>query len=137
MKRLLFPLLLITAPAFAYDELGFDEFFKVKENQDKFDFIVQSGKLEELRSQAMSMSICTHSAKDEENPEAICECIAKEMKKVSDKDWFYGSMIAYQRYQAKAAALQNNDTVELEDINKRSQENPLYVEKVEQVCVPQ
>lgn len=136
MKKFLLPLLLFATPALAYEELRLDEYFKVKENQDKFEFLDQSGKIKQLREQATSISICKLSAQDQENADTICECTSKEMKKLSDKEWFYTSMIAYQRYQAKAAALENNDTVELENINKLSQNNPLYVEKVGQVCTP-
>ncbi len=135
-KIVLLPLLLIAAPVLAYEELSIDEYFKVKENQDKFEFLDQSGKIKQLREQATSISICKLSAQDQENADTICECTSKEMKKISDKEWFYTSMIAYQRYQAEAAALENNDTVELESIKKRSQENSLYLDKVEQVCIP-
>lgn len=132
MKKFLLPLLLITAPAFAYDDLSYDEFYNKKENNDHFEFLIQSGNMEKLRGQMMS--ICKQWVQDKENLDATCECLSKEVNKLSDRDLYYSSTIAYKRYLARVDAIKTNDTAELERLKKLSQEAPLVDKQLEQTC---
>lgn len=134
MKRLLLPLLLIAAPTFAYDDLSYDEFYNVKENSDKLELLVQSGNMEKLRGQMQS--ICKQWGQDKENLDKTCECLTREVNKLSDKDLYYSSTIAYQRYLARVDAIKNHDDAELARLKKLSKEVPLVDKQLEHACEP-
>ena len=118
--------------AFSYDEPSIDEFYANKQNKEKYEQLVSSGVIMKVREQMLS--ICKKWSVDKDNLEDGCACATKEISKFTDRDLVYFSLIAYQRYSAKKAALEEGNPEEFERLKEMFSKSPLLPEKMEQKC---
>jgi hypothetical protein len=132
-QLLLFLAVALPISALAYEELGQEEYFKVPENQLKFETLKAAGAIAHARQQASAL--CRQWTTEKEKVEQRCECAAKEINKIDDKTLFYVSLMAYERYLAKTEALEREDQKEFEALKAQFAENPLPLDELEDVCL--
>jgi hypothetical protein len=132
VRKLLVLTLFLPISGLAYEELSQEAYFKVKENQLKFETIMATGTMNKARQQAAA--VCRQWTTDEDRVEQRCECAAKELNKLDDETLFYLSMIAYERYVAKTKALQQGDQAKFEALKAQFEAAPLPIEELEKAC---
>lgn len=125
-------LILFCSTAQAYNEPSIGEFFAIENNQIYFNKLSESGAINKVRDQMVS--ICKTWSKGKSNVDKGCECASKELSKFSDRELFYASTLAYSRYQAKLQALRNKDNARFEALKTQFNNSPLAPEEIEQKC---
>ena len=134
MFRLIAIFLLFSTPALAhaYEEPSFDEFFKGKNNNINYKKLSESGDIQMVRNQMIS--ICKNWSTNEEDIDKQCKCASKEISKLSDQELFYTSILAYNRYQAKVEAIKNNDSEPSDPLKAQFNKSPLAPATIEDNC---
>jgi len=133
MKRLLFAFILVfSSVSHAYEELTYNEFFEDAKYSEMFDTLKKKGMIKKVRAQMQD--ICKKWVKNGKDTEASCKCVSSELSKLSDKDLFYSSIMAFNRYQAKVAALKSKDKEKFEALKAQFKRSPLLPEKMESRC---
>lgn len=96
-------------------DAGMDKFYSQKKNQAAFDKAQQAEKIKKGK-QAM-IDACARAKKI--NAKTNCACVKNEIGKISDKAFFYESIMAVQLYQAAVKAMKANDKKRLAEIKAK------------------
>jgi len=106
-----------------------DAFFENPENQAKLEMIQNSGQLEQARTQLIEG--CKNNA---ENESLDCDCLEEKVTNLSDREFVYESLRAYEAYQARVAAMEAGDTEKLEALKEEEAQRTSPLSEVETQC---
>lgn len=107
-------------------EIG--KFYSKEHNQKAFELAESSGKINAAREQWINGCL-----QNQGKNKANCNC-REELDKVTNKEFYYESMLAFQQYQEKVAALKNNDQEKLEKLRKSGSEHKGWSKRLENKC---
>lgn len=122
-----FAALVTSVSVSANDDL--EAFFEKPENQEKFEIIKNSGQLEQARTQMV--------AECEANPEKAeldCTCLSENLAEVTDREFVFESIRAYETYQEKAAAMEAGDSEKLASIEEEEAQRTSVLEDIQSQC---
>lgn len=132
MQRILITLIAVgfcTSVAFAAPTM--DEFYDNPDNQAGFDQATSQGTLQQAREQMVQR--CEQEAA--RGGEAMdCACFSERLTKVSDKELFYESMLAFEQYQKMVAARQAGDEARVEALRKEAAERKGPMQEIGEAC---
>ena len=127
---ILLPLCFICIHSYAYENQEMANFFSVEKNQRGFKLALAIGQIR--KGKEKMVNACFHEKK--KKVWADCECVKREIENVSDKEFFYESVLAYQRYQEKVEALENEDREKYEELKKVHSERNSLSKRLENAC---
>ena len=68
------------------------------------------------------------------NPAADCVCADRELAAVTDREFFYESVVAYREYRAKVDALNAEDTARYEQLKAQHAQRMSLARRLEAAC---
>ncbi|RJG48686.1 hypothetical protein [Motilimonas pumila] len=112
-----------------------DTFFKKAENERKYQAALTEGKISTSRDKLVK--VC-QSVKQNKQPDLDCKCYSEQVAKLSDRDIFYESVVAFEDYMKTVAkikqALSKDDTAEIERLKKAQSEKDTLTKRLSQAC---
>lgn len=132
MKKIwLAAVLLASTSAWAVEFPSMNEFYSNPENTKNFERATESGAFANKRS--MLLEQCLKGATNERD-KSMCNCVSDKMAKVSDKELFYESFMAYTFYMDKVQATRDGDTDKVEELNRVQREHKGVMDEIEKSC---
>lgn len=130
------------ASAGAYQEPSFEAFFADKTNAEQYEKLAATGALKASREQYTKACGIQDKKKAKATGDTAklavidkeCDCASKEIAKLDDKKFFYVSVTAYQRFNAKVAASRAGDKAELERLRTEFKKKPSELDAIGEKC---
>ncbi len=117
----------MTAPASADEQ---KDFFAQPSNEVGFKAALKSGELENGRARMVAMC----EKEKAKNPSADCACVGRVVAAVSDREFYYESVRAYQEFMIRAEAFQAEDKQGYEALKAEHGKREGMVHKIEAQC---
>jgi hypothetical protein len=120
----------LSSYTFAAEDSGMSDFFADERNKIAFNNAVKGGMMEKSRDQMMEM--CKKGIDKKETID--CECLNKELKKITDEELFYESVTSYREYQERVQAAKDNDQAKLEKLKQKHANRIGMGKKIDKAC---
>ncbi|WP_428606673.1 hypothetical protein [Sedimenticola sp.] len=134
LKRNTWPTALIicslAAPTLADSNPEMDKFFANEQNLKGFELATANGQMAKGREKMLS---ACRQAK-QKKPALNCDCWQTEMDKISDKEFFFESVLAYRQYKERVQALQEKDKEKFERLKKAHAQRIGLSKRIDQTC---
>ncbi|TVO57303.1 hypothetical protein [Denitromonas halophila] len=117
----------LCAPVQAAD---MDAFFADAKNEKGFAASTAAGQVVAGRQRVMAA--CAEAKA--KNPAADCACVERELGQVSDRTFYYESVLAYQEYRAKVEALQADDKARYAQLKQQHAQRMSLSRRLETAC---
>lgn len=109
-----------------------DEFYAEPANQAQFDKALAEGHI--VKGRVFFVKNCQDAQEKGQTTEQDCECIQGQIAKVSDKEFFYETILAYQEYQARVEA--HGDAEKTAALKEQQAKRQSLTKRIEQSCKP-
>lgn len=120
----------ISSYTFAAENPAMAEFYANDRNKMAFDNAVKGGMMQKGREQMMAMCM-----KEKETKKSLdCECLKREINKITDKEMFYDSVVSYQEYQARVQAAKENNQEKLDQLKEMHAKRNGLGKKIDNAC---
>lgn len=130
--KILLIIIVITASTYtlAANNPAMETFYADENNKMAFDNAVKTGMMQKGREQMMAMCI-----KDKATNKSLdCECLKKELDKITDKEMFYDSVISYREYQERVQAARDNNQEKLDQLKQKHAKRKGIGKKIDNAC---
>ncbi len=110
-----------------------DEFYGEAKNQAMYDKALKEGHI--VKGRVFFVKNCQDAQKKGQATEEDCACIQSQIAKVSDQEFFYETILAYQEYQARVAA--QGDAEKTAALKEQHAKRQSLTKRIEQSCKPE
>ncbi|MCE2570350.1 hypothetical protein [Motilimonas eburnea] len=109
-----------------------DEFYAEPANQAQFDKALAEGHI--VKGRVFFVKNCQDALEKGQTTEQDCDCIQGQIAKISDKEFFYETILAYQEYQARVAV--HGDAEKTAALKEQQSKRESLTKRIEQSCKP-
>ncbi len=107
-----------------------DNFFSEEKNVKVFEIALSRGQIREGRQKLIDGCLKESAT----NGSIDCDCYKKVLETTTDKEFFYESILAFRQYQAKVAALKNNDQEKYEKLKEMQAKRMSLGKRLQEQC---
>jgi len=123
----------ISFAVFSSENSAMDEFFAKNDNQKKFDVVKLSGAFSKGKEKMIAM--CKKNKQTENADSQLdCACYKEELQKISDREFYFGSVLAYEQFLERTAASKEKDQSKYEALKISHAKQQGFVARIENKC---